>query len=146
MRLSSPAFANGRLIQEKYTCRGDNISPQLQFIDPPESTKSFALIMHDPDAPDGDWVHWTVWNIDPKASGIPEAGGLVGSVEGITSFGRAGYGGPCPHSGTHHYYFDLYALDKKLKLDPKKDRAALEAAMAGHILAKADIVGLFSKN
>jgi Raf kinase inhibitor-like YbhB/YbcL family protein len=146
MQVSSPAFANRRLMPDRYSCRGDNVSPQLMIKGVPPGAASLALVVHDPDAPAGDWTHWTLWNVSPKVTGIAEASVPAGAVEGVTDFGRPGYGGPCPPSGTHRYFFGLYALDTMLDLQSAASRADLEAAMEGHVLAKAELVGLFSKN
>src|SRR3989344_873103 len=116
MNLSSPAFEHHQPIPAKYTCDGENINPLLQFSDIPDSTKSLVLIMDDPDAPAGLWVHWTIWNIDPGTAEIAENSVPPGSIEGVTSFGKPGYGGPCPPSGTHRYFFKFFALDTKLDI------------------------------
>src|SRR5438552_10676499 len=113
--ISSPAFQAEGKIPSKYTCDGINISPPLEWKDPPAGTQSFALIHDDPDAPSGDWVHWVVWNIPPAKSGLPENFPKDkelkdGTRQGMTDFGKIGYGGPCPPSGSHRYFFKLYAL------------------------------------
>lgn len=144
MQLSSAAFANNRLMPEKYSCRGANINPPLRIKNPPADTKSFAIIVHDPDAPGQDWVHWTVWNLPSSTTEIVEGSLPVGAVEGMTDFGKPGYGGPCPPSGKHRYFFEIYALDTLLDLEPAASRAALESAMEGHVLAKAESIGLFA--
>lgn len=144
LRLRSSAFAGGRKMPKKYTCQGQDISPPLSIAGTPMGAKSLALIMHDPDAPAGDWVHWTVWNLPANTSVIPEASLPVGAVEGMTSFGTTGYGGPCPPSNTHHYVFELYALDSEFDLSPVTTANGLHVAMFGHILATATLTGIFS--
>lgn len=145
MNLSSPAFGHNQSIPATYTCDGDNLSPPLIISNVPEAAESLALIVDDPDAPGGTWVHWTVWNIDPKTTSIPASSVLSSAVEGITSFGKTGYGGPCPPSGTHRYFFKLYALDTMLRLDETAAVQELEKAMKGNILDSAELVGLYEK-
>lgn len=145
MRLESPAFAHNQPIPTKYTCDGEDVSPPLKIFDVPANAKSLALIMDDPDAPRGTWLHWTVWNIPPDTQEIAENSVPQGAVEGMTDFGRPGYGGPCPPSGTHRYFFKLYALDTMLNLPPGAKLSELEAAMSGHILAQAELIGLYSR-
>jgi len=145
MKLTSSAFTNHQSIPVKYTCDGKNVNPPLTISDVPENAKSLVLIMDDPDAPMGTWVHWTVWNIDPKTKEISENSLLEGAIEGITSFGKPGYGGPCPPSGTHRYFFKLYALDTSLSLPKTATKAELEKAMTGHIINTEELVGLYSR-
>ena len=145
MKLTSSAFQHQQRIPAKYTCDGQNINPPLHLTEAPPAGQSLVLIMDDPDAPRGTWVHWTVWNIDPKTSEIPENSVPAGAVQGMTDFRRPGYGGPCPPSGTHRYFFKLYALDTKLNLPAKTDKNALEKAMERHILARTELVGLYSR-
>lgn len=145
MLIASAAFERNTSIPAKYTCDGENVSPPLTFSGVPESAKSLAFIMDDPDAPRATWVHWTVWNIDPKTINIAANSAPPGIVEGKTSSGKSGYGGPCPPSGTHHYYFKLYALDTTLNLDESAEKQDLESAMAGHVLGQAELVGTYSK-
>jgi Raf kinase inhibitor-like YbhB/YbcL family protein len=142
--LSSPIFAEDGTIPKKYTCKGDNISPPLEIRDVPEDAVSLALILHDPDAPNGDFLHWTIWNIPPDTKSIDEGSVPSGAAQGKTGFGKTGYGGPCPPSGTHHYEFDLYALDKNLNTSAGATRQMLEQAMSGHIIAQTKLVGLVS--
>jgi len=144
LKLSSPAFENNKPIPAKFTCKGENISPELAISGIPNGAKSLALIVDDPDAPMGTWVHWVAWNIAPTQK-IDEGSVPAGSSQGITDFGKPGYGGPCPPSGTHRYFFKLYALDSVLNLPPTSKKSDLESAMRGHILEKAELVGLFSK-
>lgn len=144
-RLTSPAFADGANIPEKYTCKGDNLSPPLGIVGTPDGTASLALIMHDPDAPGGDFLHWTLWGIPADTTVITENSAPLGASSGATDFGAAQYGGPCPPSGTHHYVFDLYALNLgKLPLKPGASRREVEAALQGHILAQTSLTGVFS--
>jgi Raf kinase inhibitor-like YbhB/YbcL family protein len=145
MKIESPAFENNQSILSKYTCDGENISPPLKINDVPEGTKSLVLIVDDPDAPVGTWVHWTVWNINPQTKEIPEGVEPEGAVEGLTDFGSPGYGGPCPPSGKHRYFFKLYALDILLSLDSSAETKDIEEAMEGHILDKAELIGLYSR-
>ena len=130
------------MIPARYTCQGEDISPALEIQSIPEGTKSLALIVDDPDAPAGTWVHWVVFNIAP-AGRIEESSSP--GLQGKTSFGNNAYGGPCPPSGTHRYYFKLYALDTALQLQEGVSKAALTQAMQGHILATAELVGLYKK-
>jgi len=163
MQITSSAFDHNQSIPSKYTCDGENISPPLVISDVPEGTKSLVLINDDPDAPGGTWVHWTIWNISPDTTAIEEdtvpsgAGGpALSAVEGMTSFGSQGYGGPCPPrvdsrveagppSGTHRYFFKLYALNDVLALSPDADTSQLEAAIEGHILDRAEVIGLYNR-
>ncbi len=145
MKIESPAFGNNEPLPAKYTCDGEEINPPLQIGDVPEGAKSLVLIVDDPDAPGGTWVHWTVWNIDPRTTEIAENSVPESAVEGITSFGRPGYGSPCPPSGDHRYFFKLYALDIILELAPSTTIRELEAAMQGHIIREAQVVGLYKR-
>ncbi len=146
VRISSPAFQNNQSIPPKHTCDGEDVNPQLVFGDFPAGVKSLALIVDDPDASAGDWVHWLVWNISPETAAIAENSVPEGAVEGTTVFGRPGWGGPCPPSGVHHYRFNLYALDMELNIPSSYLKTALEKAMAGHILDQAVLVGLYQRN
>lgn len=146
MKLTSSAFENNQSIPEKYSCDGENINPPLVISEVPENTKSLSLIVDDPDAPAGIWVHWIVINIDPKTTLISENTVPVNSIEGTTSFGKPGYGGPCPPSGTHRYFFKLYALDTKLTLDQNAKKEDVEKAMQGHIVGQAELIGLYSRS
>lgn len=144
-RLSSPAFENNGNIPSKYTCDGRDINPPLVIENPPQDTKSFALIVDDPDAPMGTWVHWVVWNIPPTVRRIEEGTLPAGALQGINDFRKRDYGGPCPPSGTHRYFFKLYALDAMLDLTTNARKADLEKAMKGHILAQAQLIGLYKR-
>jgi hypothetical protein len=145
MKLTSPAFTQNNFIPAKYTCDGENINPTLLINDVPPKAQSLALIMDDPDAPMGTWVHWLVWNIDPKIKEIAENSVPADAIEGLTSFGKTGYGGPCPPSGTHRYFFKLYALDKKIDLTSKSKKDDLEKTIQGHIIDQAELVGLYRR-
>ncbi|OGY52475.1 MAG: hypothetical protein A3J65_01880 [Candidatus Buchananbacteria bacterium RIFCSPHIGHO2_02_FULL_45_11b] len=145
MKLVSSVFKNNGLIPPKYTCDGDDISPPLEISEVPAQAKSLALICDDPDAPAGNWIHWVIWNIDPETTEIMENSAPAKGIEGITSFGKAGWGGPCPPGGTHRYIFYLYALDTVLDLPKKTDAAGLKTAMAGQILAQLELTGLYSR-
>ncbi len=134
----------------KFSCVGENISPALSWGEPPAGTQSFALIMDDPDAPGSTWVHWVLFNIPSSARSLPEAFPSNstfpdGSMSGNSSFGGPGYGGPCPPSGTHRYFFKLYALDATLGISPGANKGELEKAMVGHILAQGELMGTFQK-
>jgi len=144
MKISSPVFENQQTIPPKYSCIGEDVNPPLEFSEVPQNAKSLALVLEDPDATSGNWVHWIVFNIAPSVGGVGENSKPDG-VEGMTSFGRPGYGGPCPPSGTHRYFFKLYALDTTLNLDKSAGKKDLEVAMNGHITQQAELVGLFSK-
>jgi hypothetical protein len=146
--ITSPAFANGGAIPSDFSCDGRDVSPALSWTEPPTGTQSFALIMDDPDAPMGTWVHWVIFNIPASTrdltEGTPTDPQLSdGSLQGKTSAGSTGYHGPCPPSGTHRYFFKLYALDTVLSLSTKADKKDLLAAMEGHILANAELMGTF---
>jgi Raf kinase inhibitor-like YbhB/YbcL family protein len=147
--ISSPAFANGEAIPVDFSCDGNDSSPVLRWTEPPADTQSFAIIMDDPDAPMGTWVHWIVYNIpastrelEENMPTIPELGN--GIRQGYTSARSTGYHGPCPPSGTHRYFFKLYALDTMLLLSEKADKKELLAAMEGHVLANVELMGTFS--
>lgn len=145
MNLISPAFSHNSSMPAKYTCDGENISPALEFGEVSEETRSLVLIMDDPDAPGGSWLHWTLWNISPATLMIEDGAVPEGAVEGTTSFGKTGYGGPCPPSGEHRYVFHAYALDGELSLGAGANREELESAMAGHIIAQAELIGLYRR-
>jgi Raf kinase inhibitor-like YbhB/YbcL family protein len=145
MKISSPAFSNNGKIPAKYTCDGENINPPLLFSGVPVGVVTLALICEDPDAPGKIFAHWTVWNIDPNTTEIGEGMKLQGATEGLTDFGKNGWGGPCPPSGTHRFFFKLYALDKSIDLAPQAPKQQLEAAMQHHILEQVELVGLYSR-
>jgi Raf kinase inhibitor-like YbhB/YbcL family protein len=148
--LNSQAFKAQGPIPSKHTCQGKDISPILSWTGAPQGTKSFALICDDPDAPMGTWVHWVYYDIPPSTTSLPEgissdAKPSPGGTHGVNDFGKLGYGGPCPPSGTHRYFFKLYALDKVLSLGPKMSKADLLKAMEGHILGKTELMGTYKK-
>lgn len=148
IELSSPAFDPGNTIPVAYSCDGDNISPPLQWRNVPQGTQSLALIMDDPDAPGNAWVHWVLYNIPAQTSELPENVAPADSVpgggsQGDNSWNRVDYGGPCPPSGSHRYFFKLYALDVMLDLDAGATKNQLLAAMEGHILARGELMGTF---
>jgi len=144
MTLSSPAFQDGQILPKKYTCDGSNVNPPLQFSDIPAGTKSLALIVDDPDAPSGDFVHWLIWDMDPGLTAIAEGNAPTGT-QGKTSTNSTGYVPPCPPSGTHRYTFKLYALDTLLGIPSAFGKEQLLAAMEGHILAQSKSVGLYGR-
>ena len=151
LTITSDAFANGQSIPAKYTCIGKNISPALTWSEPPAGTQSFALIMDDPDAP-GTWVHWVLYNIPVERRSLQEDLPITGKnidpnavFVGKNSSGNIGYNGPCPPSGTHPYFFKLYALGETVGLLPGADKGELLKAIEGHILAQGELMGTFSK-
>ncbi len=146
LQLSSPAFAHEGAIPARYTCDGQDINPPLAFGNVPAGTKSLALIADDPDAPVGMWVHWVMWNIPPETREIRENSVPAGGVQGLNDWKKNLYGGPCPPSGTHRYFFKLYALDTKLTLAPATTKTALERAMTGHILARGELMGTYRRH
>ncbi|MBD3321771.1 MAG: YbhB/YbcL family Raf kinase inhibitor-like protein [Chitinivibrionales bacterium] len=142
MKLSSPAFENDGTIPERFTCKGENVNPQLNIGDIPQNAKSLCIIMHDPDAPSGDFVHWVDYNIVPTAI-IPENSGP--GRQGRNDFGHLGYGGPCPPAdGAHRYVTELHALDRMLDIPEGASRSEVETALDGHELASAELTGEFS--
>jgi len=145
MTITSPAFRNGELIPSKFTCDGADVNPALNIGNVPQEAKSLALIMDDPDAPGGMWVHWVAWNIDPKTREIKENGVPPGAKLGVNDFRKTPYGGPCPPSGTHRYFFKLYALDTMLDLGPDATKTALEKSMKGHIVAQGEMMGRYKR-
>lgn len=144
MEIRSPAFENGGRIPSKYTCDGEDICPPLQFLDIPKEAASLSLIMDDPDAPGGTFDHWVVWNMPPNTKSIEE-GEEPRGVQGTTSFGSRGYGGPCPPQGEHRYFFKLYALDSKINLPESSRKTDLEKSMKGHIIKQATLMGKYSR-
>jgi Raf kinase inhibitor-like YbhB/YbcL family protein len=153
LALTSPAFTNGSDIPSRHTCEGDDTSPALAWSGAPQNTKSFALIVDDPDAPDPaaprmTYVHWVLYDIPPTATGLAEGAGNKASAnarDGVNDRRRTGYTGPCPPIGRHRYFHKLYALDTMLGNLEKPTRAALESAMAGHIIAQAELLGTYQK-
>ena len=144
MELTSTAFIANGTIPALHSYHGGNISPPLAISDVPAGTASLALICDDPDAPRGTWVHWVVWNLDPKTTKIPQGSLPAGAMVGKNSWGKTGWGGPAPPSGTHRYVFKIYALKEPVTLKPGADAKALEAAMKGKVVAEAKLIGLYS--
>ena len=151
LKLESPDFASGGMIPKQFTCDGADSSPALEWSDPPGGTKSFALVVDDPDAPVGNWVHWVVFdlpaNLRTLARNVPKKEEMAdGSRQGRNDFGKIGYGGPCPPPGApHRYFFRIYALDTKLNLKPGATKKDVETAKQGHVLAEAEWMGRFSR-
>lgn len=145
LTITSPAFNSNGSIPRQYTCDGKDVSPPLVIGNVPGGTRSLALIVDDPDAPAGTWVHWVLWNIDPAVKEIRENSSPPGALQGKNDFGKNSYGGPCPPSGTHRYFFKVYALDTMLSIDRNSTKQDLEKAMKGHILAEGKIVGLYKR-
>ncbi len=154
MQITSTAFASHGSIPAKHTCEGPDVSPALAWVGAPAGTKSFALIVDDPDAPDPaapkmTWVHWVLYDLPASATGLPEAVAAKelqkGTLEGTNDWKRTGYGGPCPPIGRHRYFFKLYALDAVLPDVGKPTKAKLEGAMKGHVLAEALLMGTYQK-
>jgi hypothetical protein len=145
IKVSSSAFQEGGTIPEKFSKNGQNVSPELRIEGAPAETKSLALIVDDPDAPVGLFTHWLVWNIDPKTTEIAEGSASSGAVQGKNDFGEIGYGGPQPPSGTHRYFFKVFALDRTLDLKPGAKRKEVDAAMKGHVISQGQLMGKYSK-
>jgi len=143
IKVSSSAFQANSTIPAKYTCRGDNVNPPLQFEGIPEEAESLVIILDDPDAPMGTFTHWIVWNIEPVAN-IEEDS--IPGVEGLNDFRKIGYGGPCPPSGTHRFFFRVYALNKQFELKAGAGRKELQKEMIGHIIAEGELMGKVSKS
>ena len=145
MRIESDIFVNNEEIPSKYSCDGEGLQPPLRVFDAPKNTKSLALIVDDPDAPGGDFVHWVIWNIDPKVSVIENNKPSPEALEGHTSLNKSGWVPPCPPSGVHHYHFKLYALDKTLSIPESSAKMDLIRAMNGHIIENTTLVGLYAR-
>jgi Raf kinase inhibitor-like YbhB/YbcL family protein len=145
MKITSSAFQAGGTIPSKCTCDGAGVNPALRWEGAPDRAKSLVLVVDDPDAPGGLFTHWLIWNIDPKTTEIAESSAPKG-VQGKNDFGRSGYGGPCPPSGTHRYYFKIFALDSDLDLAAGSKRAQLDAAMRGHAIAQGEMMGRYSRS
>ena len=145
MKISAGAFAEGQPISKQFTCDGADKNPQLAINGIPGGTKSLALIMDDPDAPRGTFVHWVMWNIPAGTDLIGENSVPNGAIQGLNSSGKTGYIGPCPPSGTHRYFFKLYALDAALDIGKNSDKAALESAMKGHIISQSQTFGVYRR-
>jgi Raf kinase inhibitor-like YbhB/YbcL family protein len=150
MKLESPVFLANELIPSQYTCDGQDISPPLDWDEPPLATKSLVLICDDPDAPRKTWVHWVVYNLPSETRSLPEnispSNPLPkGGLQGINDFGKVAYGGPCPPSGTHRYFFKLYALDRVLEIKVGATKTQIEQAMKDHILAQSELIGRYHR-
>lgn len=144
-RLTSQAFKEGQSIPSKYTCDGDNISPPLHWEGIPENTRSFVLIVDDPDAPNKVWSHWVVYQIPPGARDFKEGMPPEGCVEGLNDFKEIGYGGPCPPSGTHRYFFKLYALSESPSLPQGATKQQVEKAIAPYIISHTELIGTYKR-
>ena len=150
-KLNSHSFSDGEDIPKKYSCDGDDVSPELHWADQPPAAKSFALIVDDPDAPSGTWVHWVLFDLPGAAHDLPEGAGKgaplpSGAQQGTNDFKKTGYGGPCPPPGkSHRYFFKMYALDARLSLKASATKAEVEKAMQGHILGKGELVGRYRR-
>lgn len=145
MQITSDAFNNNESIPSKYTCDGSNMNPPLSLDGIQPEAKSVALIVDDPDAPAGTWTHWLVWNIDPVTAEIVEGAFPKNAVQGVNDFGKVEYGGPCPPSGEHRYYFKAYSLGKMLDLPSGSSKDDLLSAMENHILQTSELIGLYSR-
>jgi Raf kinase inhibitor-like YbhB/YbcL family protein len=144
MKLSSPAFPHNGQIPSEYTCDGSDTSPPLAISDVPLNAKSLVLICDDPDAPVGNWDHWAVFNISPTTKEIPKGAEPKGTP-GKNSWNRTGYGGPCPPSGTHRYFFKLFALNSEINLQAGSGKKEIERAMQNHIVGKAELIGKYGR-
>jgi Raf kinase inhibitor-like YbhB/YbcL family protein len=145
MEVISSVFRSGSPIPAQYTCKGQNVNPPFNIFNLPSRTQSLVLIMHDPDAPGGDFLHWLVWDIPPSTESISVNSVPIGAVQGINSAGKVGYMGPCPPGGSpHRYRFDFFALDTTINLESGSTKDEVTKAMKGHILERAGLVGTFS--
>ncbi len=142
LKVYSTVFSHNGHIPPEYTCDGNDINPPIEVNDIPDGTRTLALIMEDPDAPRGVFDHWIVWNISPNEAIAEQTNP---GITGLNDFGKTGYGGPCPPSGVHRYFFRVYALDTKLDIVAGADKQALLAAMQGHVLAEGEIMGLYQR-
>jgi len=146
MEISSSVFENNAAIPQRYGCAGEGVNPPLAFGGVPKEAQTLALVVDDPDAPGGTFDHWVLWNLTPTTTELPENWAPEAAVSvGANGAGKDSWYPPCPPSGTHHYHFKLYALDAKLELAARSDKAALEKAMDGHLVAQAELVGTYSK-
>jgi Raf kinase inhibitor-like YbhB/YbcL family protein len=145
LQISSTAFSDGQTIPQRHTCEGDNVSPPLSWSGTPSEARSLALIVDDPDAPSGTFVHWLAWGLDPGSNGLDE--GQPAPVEGTNGFGEKGYGGPCPPPGhgPHRYFHRLYALSSELDLAAGASREELDAALEGRVVGTAELVGTYER-
>lgn len=150
IELRSPDFQNGGAIPSPYTCDGADISPPLEWFGTPAGAKSLTILVSDPDAPNGNWVHWVLYDLPASLGEIPagvspDERPLIGGTHGVTDFGTLGYGGPCPPSGTHRYIFKIYALDTVLGLEPGASQKYVEQAMRGHVLAAGELMAKYQR-
>ncbi len=148
--LKSPSFKEGEMIPQRFTCDGEDISPELMWESIPEGYQTLAIVCDDPDAPMGTWVHWIIYNIPPGLTGLkegipPDESLPDGTKQGKNSWRRIGYGGPCPPGGTHRYFFKIYSLDTRLDLDPGVSKSQLIRAMEGHTLAQGQLMGRYHR-
>jgi Raf kinase inhibitor-like YbhB/YbcL family protein len=144
VQITSSEFNDGGTIPVRFTCDGEDLSPPLAWTGLPTGTQSLALVVDDPDAPVGTWVHWVIFNLPADTNSLPEGVSGLGTG-GLNSWRRLGYGGPCPPSGTHRYYFKLYALDSMLSLPQGASKGDLEKAMQGHVIAQGQLMGTYSR-
>src|SRR2546430_162889 len=150
IKLTSSAFSEGQPIPRAYTCDGVNISPPLEWSGVPKTARTIAIVCDDPDAPGGTWVHWVLYNLPAENIGLVEnlpatENVKAGGFQGQNDFGKSGYGGPCPPSGTHRYYFKIFAFDRELDLPSGAKRGQLDAAMKGHVVAQGELMGRYSR-
>jgi len=150
MQIMSAAFKDGGEIPERYTCDGENVSPPLEWVSVPEETLSFAIVCDDPDAPMGTWVHWVVFNVPGDVMQLPENVPperelSIGAIQGMNDFKKIGYDGPCPPSGTHRYFFKIYALDTKLDLPSGATKTHLMLSLEEHVLEEAHLMGTYRR-
>ncbi len=145
MKIATPDFTDSGMIPSRFTGDGEDVNPTLEISDVPTEARSLALIVDDPDAPRGTWTHWLLWNVQPTTTQIPENSVPEGAVQGTNDFPAARYNGPMPPSGTHRYFFKLYALDTMLSLPAGSDRKAVDKALQGHIIAEAQWMGRYER-
>jgi Raf kinase inhibitor-like YbhB/YbcL family protein len=150
IKVTSTAFSDGQMIPKKYTCDGENVSPPLAWVGVPANAKSISLIADDPDAPGKTWVHWVVYDLPTSVTSLPESVAKAeqlpgGGKQGTNDFKKIGYGGPCPPSGTHRYYFKLYALNAETSLKPGATKEQLQQAMEGNIIAQGQLLGRYKR-
>ena len=146
MKISSPDFNEGGSIPSRFTCDGENVNPALRISDVPAGAKSLVLIVDDPDAPAGTWNHWLMWNLKTDLKEIAVNSVPAGAVQGLNDFHQNNYGGPCPPSGTHRYFFKLFALDTVLELPASSTRKTLDQAIRGHVVAEAKHMGRYARS
>jgi len=145
MKMTSPSFSDGEEMPSEFTCDSEDVNPKLNIVEVPDATKSLALIVDDPDAPGGTWVHWVVWNIEASTTKIERNSVPQGAIQGLNDSKINKWSGPCPPSGAHRYYFKLYALDQAPTLSSNSSKKDLEKAMEGHILDQATLMGTYSR-